>query len=150
MTVDLSALMSPQSVILNLAATSKDAALEELVASLEMEEDSHLLVRRLLDEREAKGSTGVGEGVAIPHARCDDVDTLMIAYGRSTGGIDWDALDGLPVHHVFLIVAPPVHVSNEYLKVMGEVARLVRDEDVRNRLDKVDDREEFMKILTEA
>jgi len=115
-------LIPAEAVILDLAGDTKDEVLEELVTKLALTDEAHLAVRRVLDEREAKGSTGVGHGIAIPHARCDEMEALQMAYGRKPAGIDWDASDGEPVRHVFLILAPPIHVSNQYLQVMGTVA----------------------------
>lgn len=140
-------LFTTDAVRLNLAGATRDAVLEELVDSLDLPEETHLAVRRLLDVREAKGSTGVGHGVAMPHARCDEMDSLRMAYGRHPDGLDWEASDGQPVRHVFLILAPPIHVSNQYLQVMGEVARLVRDAEVRQTLDAVKDVDEFMALI---
>lgn len=136
-------------VVLDLVAESKDEALEELVTKLSLPDEAHLAVRGILDKREAQGSTGVGHGVAMPHARCEEMDALGMAYGRKPAGLDWDASDGEPVRHVFLILAPPVHVSNQYLQVMGDVAGLVRDSAVRDQLDAVEDTDEFMALLHE-
>jgi len=140
-------LIPVEAVVLDLVGETKDEVLEELVTKLALTDEAHLAVRRVLDEREAKGSTGVGHGVAIPHARCDEMEALRMAYGRKPAGIDWDANDGEPVHHVFLILAPPIHVSNKYLQVMGNVAGLVRESAVRDQLDAVTDTDEFMELL---
>jgi len=140
-------LIPVEAVVLDVVGETKDEVLEELVTKLDLSDEAHLAVRRVLDEREEKGSTGIGHGIAIPHARCDEVEVLRMAYGRKPAGIDWDANDGEPVHHVFLILAPPIRVSNEYLKVMGDVAGLVRDSTVRDRLDAVPNPEKFMALL---
>jgi mannitol/fructose-specific phosphotransferase system IIA component (Ntr-type) len=140
-------LIPVEAVVLDVVGETKDEVLEELVTKLDLSDEAHLAVRRVLDEREAKGSTGIGHGIAIPHARCDEVEALRMAYGRKPAGIDWDANDGEQVRHVFLILAPPIRVSNEYLKVMGDVAGLVRDSAVRDRLDAVPDAERFMALL---
>lgn len=134
-------------VVLDLVGDTKDEVLEELVTKLALADEAHLAVRRVLDLRESKGSTGVGHGIAIPHARCDEMDALRMAYGQKPAGLDWDASDGLPVRHVFLILAPPIHVSNQYLQVMGDVAGLVRDSAVRDQLDVVTDPDEFVALL---
>jgi len=142
-------LIPVEAVVLDLVGETKDKVLEELVSKLALTDEAHLAVRRVLDLREAQGSTGVGHGIAIPHARCDEIDTLRMAYGRKPARLDWDASDGEPVHHVFLILAPPIHVSNQYLQVMGDVAGLVRDLAVRDQLDAVEDPDEFMALLRE-
>jgi PTS system nitrogen regulatory IIA component len=140
-------LIPVEAVVLDLVGETKDEVLEELVTKLALTDEAHLAVRRVLDEREAKGSTAVGHGIAIPHARCDEMESLRMAYGRKPAGIDWDASDGQSVRHVFLILAPPIHVSNQYLQVMGDVAGLVRDPAVRDQLNAVTDAEEFMALL---
>jgi mannitol/fructose-specific phosphotransferase system IIA component (Ntr-type) len=140
-------LIPVEGVVLDLVGETKDEVLEELVSKLALTDEAHLAVRRVLDLREAQGSTGVGHGIAIPHARCDEMESLRMAYGRKPAGIDWDAGDGQLVGHVFLILAPPIHVSNQYLQIMGDVAGLVRDAAVRDRLDAVEDPGEFMALL---
>ena len=147
MAAALHELIPTEAVVLDLVGETKDEVLEELVTKLALTDEAHLAVRRVLDEREAKGSTGVGHGIAIPHARCEEMEELRMAYGRKFSGIDWDASDGEPVRHVFLILAPPIHVSNQYLQVMGDVAGLVHDPAVRDTLDAVTDPEEFMTLL---
>jgi len=140
-------LIPVEAVVLDLVGETKDEVLEELVSKLALTDEADLAVRRVLDLREAQGSTGVGHGIAIPHARCDEMESLRMAYGRKPAAIDWDASDGLSVRHVFLILAPPIHVSNQYLQVMGDVASLVRDPAVRDQLNAVTDAEEFMALL---
>ena len=147
MATALHELIPVEAVVLDLVGESKDEVLEELVTKLALTDEAHLAVRRVLDLRESQGSTGVGHGIAIPHARCDEMEALRMAYGRKATGIDWDASDGQPVRHVFLILAPPIHVSNQYLQVMGDGANLVHDPAVRDQLDAVADPDEFMGLL---
>ena len=77
--------------------------------------------------REAVGSTGIGHGIAIPHCRSDIVDTIVCAYGMSDGGIDFDSLDGEPVHSVFLLITPPAK-KDEHLQLMKNFASQIRKE----------------------
>ena len=125
----------------------KEVPSDSTVTKLALTDEANPAVRRVLDLRGSQGSTGVGHGIAIPHGRCDEMDALRMAYGRKPVGLDWDASDGLPVGHVLLILAPPIHVSNEYLQVMGDVAGLVRDSAVCDQLDEVTDPDEFMDLL---
>ena len=147
MPTKLHELFQGDAVVLDLASDSKDAVLDELVTRLQLNDEAHTAVRRTLDLRESQGSTGVGHGVAIPHARCAELGSLRLAYGRCTDGVDWDASDGQPVQEVFLILAPPVHVSNAYLKVMGAVAGLVRQPEIRRQLAAVKTSGEFLELL---
>ena len=95
------------------------------------------------------------KGGMLPHTNAgiltpDEMEALRMAYGRVQAGMEWDASDGEPVHDIFLILAPPIHVSNEYLQVMGDVAGLVRDPAVRDQLDSITDPEEFIKLLRDV
>jgi mannitol/fructose-specific phosphotransferase system IIA component (Ntr-type) len=104
----------------------------------------------LLKKRENLGSTGIGKGVAIPHCRSLVVDRLRVVYGRKADGLDFDAIDGKPVHHIFLIVAPPVEISNQYLPVLGKIAQFCKNPKNLLRLDDIETPEEFFKVLDQA
>jgi mannitol/fructose-specific phosphotransferase system IIA component (Ntr-type) len=104
----------------------------------------------MLKRRENLGSTGFGGGVAIPHCRSLVVKRLRVAFARKPEGLDFDALDGKPVHHFFLIVAPPLEVTNpQYLPVLGKIAQFCKDPDVVRRLGELDSVEEFLQLLEE-
>src|SRR5258708_12810457 len=75
----------------------------------------------MLKRRETRGSTGIGQNIAIPHCRALAVNSLRVAFGRKLEGIDFNAIDGKPVHYFFLIVAPPLEVSNQYLPVPPKI-----------------------------
>jgi PTS system nitrogen regulatory IIA component len=130
----LSELITREAVFLDLAGTGKDAVLAELVTLLRVDPRNAATLHRMLRRREALGSTGVGRGVAIPHARSLVVDRLRLAFGRHAAGVAFDAIDAQPVHHFFLIVAPPVELSNQYLPVLGRIAQFVKEPDVPSRL----------------
>ena len=140
---------APDEVELDLGADSKEDSLKELVDLLEVNEKSDELFR-LLKKRENLGSTGIGKGVAIPHCRSLVVDRLRVVYGRKTGGLDFEAVDGKPVHHLFLIVAPPVEISNQYLPVLGKIAQFCKNPKNLARLDEIHSSEEFFKVLEQA
>ena len=142
-------LFAPESISLALAGTSKDAVLLELVALLGLDERASNSLHRMLRRRESHGSTGVGRGVAIPHARSLAVERVRLAYGRHQEGVGYDAIDARPVRHLFLIVAPPVELSSQYLPVLGRVAQFVKEPDVLERLDRVTAPEEFFELLRE-
>jgi mannitol/fructose-specific phosphotransferase system IIA component (Ntr-type) len=99
--------------------------------------------------RETLGSTGVGKGIAIPHCRSLLVSNLRLAYGRKLAGMDFDSVDGEPVQHFFLIVAPPIEISNQYLPVLGKIAQFAKDPDIPLRLAELPTPEEFLRILEE-
>lgn len=125
---------SPEEVRLELTSDSKEDALEEMVALLKLEPRPHRILLNLLKKREALGSTGIGSGVAIPHSRSLVVDRLRLAFGRKLSGLDFDAVDGEPVRFLFLIVAPPLEVSNQYLPVLGRIAQFCKTSESLDRL----------------
>lgn len=136
-------------VELELQGETKDQILKELIALLQLDEKSEGILFKMLKRRENLGSTGIGRGIAIPHCRSLVVNRLRIAFGRKPGGIDYNAIDDEPVEHFFLIVAPPLEVSNQYLPVLGKIAQFSKEPDVPERLDKLESREDFLTLLEE-
>lgn len=139
-----------EDVALELRSTDKEAALRELVGLLDLKEDPEETLYQLLLKRERLGSTGIGNGVAIPHCRSHVVDRLRVAYGRKPAGMPFDAVDAKPVHHFFLIVAPQVEVSNQYLPVLGKIANFCKDAKNLEQLDGVESVEAFLDALQRA
>jgi mannitol/fructose-specific phosphotransferase system IIA component (Ntr-type) len=137
-------------VDLDLDAEDKDSALRELVGLLGLEPEAGGILFRLLRKRENLGSTGIGRHVAIPHCRSLVVDRLRIAYGRKPKGLEFEAMDGKPVHHLFLIIAPAVEISNQYLPVLGKIAQFCKDQHNLDRLDRIEGPEEFFELLDRA
>jgi mannitol/fructose-specific phosphotransferase system IIA component (Ntr-type) len=140
---------SDDAVKLQLAATSKEEVLAELVKLLHPDERATDTLLRVLKRREALGSTGVGRGIAIPHCRSLVVPRLRLAYGHSGAGIDFQAIDARPVHDFFLIVAPPLEVSNQYLPVLGKIAQFAKEPDVPDRMLALTAPAQFMALLEE-
>ena len=132
---------------LPLMAATKDEALAELVALLRTDEKSAEALLKMLHRREALGSTGVGRGVAVPHCRSLVVSRLQLAYRYSPAGIPFDAADGQPVHHVFLIVAPPNEMSNQYLPTLGKIAQFAKEPGVPEQLSRLTAPAEFFRLL---
>lgn len=143
-------LLSDAGIRLDLSADDKNALLRDLVELLGLEADAEDSLWALLKRRETLGSTGIGERVAIPHCRSGVVDRLRVVYGRHPRGVDFEAIDDQPVHHFFLIVAPPVEVSNLYLSVLGQIARFCKSPPNLARLDTVKSREELLDLLEQA
>ncbi len=136
-------------VNLNLKSESKDDLLKELVALLQLDDKSEAILFKTLKRRENLGSTGIGKGIAIPHCRSLVVNRLRLAYGRKPQGVDFKAIDSAPVHNFFLIVAPPLEVSNQYLPVLGKIAQFAKDPAVPERLAEIESPEEFLQLLEE-
>lgn len=142
-------LFTPEVVNLDIQSESKDDILKELIGLLGMDEKSEAILFKTLKRRENLGSTGIGKGIAIPHCRSLVVNRLRLAYGRKPGGVDFKAIDGNPVHNFFLIVAPPLEVSNQYLPVLGKIAQFAKDPEVPTQLKEIGTAEEFLKLLEE-
>jgi mannitol/fructose-specific phosphotransferase system IIA component (Ntr-type) len=141
--------LAPDAVTLDLQAGNKDSVLPELVALLKTTPRSEETLLRLLRRREEHGSTGVGRGLAIPHCRSTEVQRVRLAFGRSERGVNYQSLDGAPVHAFFLIVAPPAETVPQYLPVLGKIASLGRDPEFQERVRKLKDAEELFKLLEE-
>ena len=147
--MQLRELFSPDAVSLSLEATTKDDALKELIALLSLDDKSQGILYKMLKRRENLGSTGIGRSIAIPHCRSLVVNRLRVAFGRSVKGIDFKAIDNKPVSYVFLIVAPPLEVSNQYLPVLGRIAQFAKEKDVPERLARLKTPQEFIALLEE-
>ena len=141
-------LFTAEAVKLDLQAESKDDILQELVSLLRLDPKSEATLFKTLKRRENLGSTGIGQGFAIPHCRSLVVNRLRLAYARKIPGIDFTAIDGAPVYNFFLIVAPPLEVSNQYLPVLGKIAQFCKDPDVPRLLQALRTPEEFLELLS--
>jgi mannitol/fructose-specific phosphotransferase system IIA component (Ntr-type) len=105
------------------------------------------MLYKMLKRRETLGSTGIGQNIAIPHCRSLVVNRLRVAFGRKLEGIDFKAIDDKPVNYFFLIVAPPLEVSNQYLPVLGKIAQFAKEPDVPDHLARLATPAEFLKLL---
>lgn len=147
----LTDLLTPERIRIPLQSRSKDELLRELVEvitqhdSVEDPED----VLRAVREREAVLSTGIGNGVAIPHGKSSAVPELRMAAGLTRQPVDFDALDGQPVRLFFMLVGPET-AAGPHIKALSRISRLVRKESVRSRLESARNAEEFHRALMEA
>jgi mannitol/fructose-specific phosphotransferase system IIA component (Ntr-type) len=140
---------SPGAITLSLQGGSKDELLAELVGLLQMDERSAGTLLRIIQRRENLGSTGIGRGIAIPHCRSLVVNRLRLAFGHRTQGIEFQAIDSKPVSNFFLIVAPPLEISNQYLPVLGKIAQFANKPDVPERLGTLKSADDFFSLLEE-
>jgi fructose-specific phosphotransferase system IIA component len=147
----LTELLSVERIRIPLRATTKDELLEELVNVCADCNDiaDRQDVLRAVREREAVLSTGIGHGVAIPHGKSAAVSELRMAAGRSAAPVDFDALDGEPVSLFFLLVGPE-SAAGPHIKALSRISRLVRQDEVRQRLIAAQSAEEFLQALQEA
>lgn len=147
----ISEILKKDFIIANLAGKDKASILLELTNFLEAHgaiKNKEALHSALI-EREKLGSTGIGENVAIPHAKSEEIDQLLTLFGRSTEGIEFDSLDKKPVHYVCLVVAP-THSTGHHLKALARIARLLKNKDLRdNILKSQDEKEIYAHLLDE-
>ncbi len=122
--------LSPDLVILDLEADGVESTLARMVSLLAEQNlvDNEQAVLDALLEREAAQSTGIGGGVAIPHAVCPELSSTIIELALSRQGVDFLSLDGKPVHTFFLLLSPPAH-SSTHIKLLARIARLMRQPD---------------------
>jgi PTS system nitrogen regulatory IIA component len=137
-------------IIEELQAVTKEAVLAEMAAVLmpagSPDEQDEMV--RVLMARERLGSTGIGDGIAIPHGKIGGLDDLRIAIGRSNQGVDFNALDGKPAHLFFLLIAPE-NSSGQHLKVLARISRLLKDNVLRKNLMEAESAAELFKLLVE-
>ena len=137
-------------VLLDLASADKHAALRELARALAGAEP-RLDAARLLDvllERERLQSTGIGDGVAIPHGKVPGLERLVASFARSRAGVDFDSIDGQKTHLFFLLVVPE-HAGGMHLKALARISRMLKDERFRRSLLEAADADELRSILRE-
>ena len=128
--------LRPALFIPELRTRRKSAVLEELVHALAGSGITQHpeAILELLRQREALGSTGIGKGVAVPHARSTVITERVVLLARSKKGVEFEAVDGAPVHLIFLIVAPPVEPDPVYLKLLAQIVHSIRLARVRQKL----------------
>ena len=142
-------LFREDAVDLALGARTKDEVLKEMIRLLKLDEKSEGMLYKMLKRRENLGSTGIGRGIAIPHCRSLVVNNLRLAFGRRLEGVDYKSIDEKPAHYFFLIVAPPLEVSNQYLPVLGKIAQFAKDEEVVKKLGGLQTPVDFMNLVGE-
>ncbi len=142
-------ILPKEAIVPELKARTKREVLEELSDAL-VNVKKYLKRDELVEvlmERERLGSTGIGEGVAIPHGKLKDIDQLLISFGKSTEGIDFDSMDGKPAHLFFLLVAPE-NSAGVHLRALAKISRLLRSVDLRRKLFNANSRDEIFEIIS--
>jgi nitrogen PTS system EIIA component len=131
-------------------AKTKTEALEELVDALikgGLKLDSAKVIE-VLQQREKLGSTGIGDGLAIPHGKISSLDEIVVAFGRSKKGVDFDSLDGKPVHIFFLLLAPENSVG-QHLKALARISKMLKTANFRQKLIETDSKNDLYKLIIE-
>ncbi|RLC02026.1 MAG: PTS sugar transporter subunit IIA [Deltaproteobacteria bacterium] len=137
-------------ILEDLSSTDKKGILEELVAPVAKAANvgEEGLVKVLLD-RERLGSTGIGGGVGIPHGKLKNLDDIVLGFGLSRKGVDFESMDGRPTHIFFLLVTPE-NSTGLHLKMLARISRLLKDESFKERLTNASSREEIFAIIQEV
>jgi PTS system nitrogen regulatory IIA component len=143
----LTSLVAPNAIIPALKVNGKKQALQELAAkAAELSGQNECAIFEILLQREKLGSTGVGNGIAIPHGKLPKLNKLFGLFARLERPVDFEALDGQPVDLVFLLLAPE-GAGADHLKALARVARLLRDPDVARKLRESRDAEALYAVL---
>ena len=143
-------LLGPSAVVFDLKATTKKAALEELVQALHKDQKitDMASVLEVLHEREKLGSTGIGQGIAIPHAKTDQAANVSAVFGLARKGIPFDSLDGEPVHLIFMLVSP-TNAASDHLRALARLSRMLKDKFFRQTLREAKDAAEVLHLIRE-
>jgi PTS system nitrogen regulatory IIA component len=137
-------------VLEQLKAENKRDALAELAgvfAQGRVNVDSEAMLHILL-ERERLGSTGIGDGIAIPHGKLPGLEEMVVSFGRSREGIAFEAMDGKPVHLFFLLMAPE-NSAGQHLKALAKISRMLKDANFRKNLLEAKMHEDLFRIIVE-
>ena len=147
--MNISKPLTPETISLDLKATTKPAVMEELVDLLSVSGriKDKAAVLKAVNDRERRMSTGMQNGVAIPHGKTDSVDGLVAAFGISRAGVDFGGLDGLPSHFFVMTVSPDSR-TGPHIQFLAEISRPLNDEAIRQKLLAAQTREEVLAILT--
>jgi PTS system nitrogen regulatory IIA component len=141
--------LNKKAVTANLNATDKEGVIRELVELLTCATDSvqskEDLIKAVLS-RESLGSTGIGQGIGIPHAKSQAVKQLVAAFGLSQKGVNFDSLDGEPAYIFFLLIAPE-ESAGPHLKALARISRMLKDKYFRDLLKKAKTEAEILKII---
>jgi nitrogen PTS system EIIA component len=141
-------LMDKQFVIPNLHAKVKRDVLKEMVDCILLKEadiNGTELLKVLLD-REELGSTGIGDGIAIPHGKVKNLSKLIVSFGRSLEGVDFQSMDGKPTHIIFLLIAPE-NSAGIHLKALARISRLLKDIGFRKHLMEAQSAQELYDVI---
>ncbi|OAT80450.1 PTS fructose transporter subunit IIA [Bacillus sp. MKU004] len=141
-------LLRKETIALNLKASSKGTVIDELVSVLDKSgklQDAEEFKKAILN-RESQSTTGIGEGIAIPHAKTSAVKSPAIAFGKSADGVDYESLDGAPAH-LFFMIAATEGANQTHLEALSRLSSMLMDEDVRKSLVNASSEEEVLGII---
>ena len=141
-------ILKKESVIADIVGKNKLDVIKEMTECLKQNntiKNDQALYATLM-EREKLGSTGIGENVAIPHGKSDELTQIITVFARSLSGIDFESLDQKPVHFVCMVIAP-AHSTGQHLKALARISRLFKNQTLREGILKAEDSNEIYSIL---
>ena len=144
-------ILSPDAVVEELRSDTKEGVLEELASIIARVSGVPLKEQlvRALEEREKLGSTGIGDGVAIPHGKLKDAKVMKAAFGRSSRGVDFQSIDGKPAHIFFMLVAPE-EMAGPHLKALARISKLLKEPSRRKAFLEAKTREDIYRLISEG
>ena len=138
-----------EAILSDLKSLDKKGVLEELVTPVaRISGINHEYLVRVLMERERLGSTGIGEGIGIPHGKLKDLESLILGFGLSRKGVDFESMDGMPTHIFFLLITPE-NSTGIHLKLLARISRILKNEMFREKLLNAADSDEIYSIIKE-
>jgi len=142
--------LQPDCVVPEIQGTTKAEVLPWMTAFLASHQEGidPVVVYRVIEEREALASTAIGDGIAIPHGKLENLDRLVGVLGRSVAGLSFDSIDGKPTHIVFMLVAP-ANAAGVHLKALARLSKLFRDAAFRQRLMEATDGDAMYRAILE-
>jgi nitrogen PTS system EIIA component len=139
-------ILSPEVVIAGLVGGNKEEVLKELCDKININGVSSEKLLAVIEERESLGSTGIGEGVAIPHGKIGKLEQIAIVFGRSQKGVEFESIDGRPAHLFFMLLAPDKN-PGEHLKALARVSKMLKNIEFRNALLAAGNAEEIISLI---
>ena len=143
-------IIKKDSIISDLVGTNKEEVLNEVTDFLQNKDiikDKQILLNTLI-EREKLGSTGIGENVAIPHGKSDELSKIVMVFARSLKGLDFESLDQKPVHFVCVVIAPS-NSTGQHLKALARISRIFKNKSLRDGILKLQDANQIYSLLLE-
>ena len=143
-------ILKKDSIIADLVGTNKEEVLREVTDFLQSQgliKNKESLLKTLM-EREKLGSTGIGENVAIPHGKSDELSQIVTVFARSLKGVDFEALDQKPVHFVCMVIAPS-NSTGQHLKTLARISRIFKSQNLRDGILKLQNADQIYSLLLE-
>lgn len=138
-----------EAILSDLKSFDKKGVIEELVTPVaRISGINHENLVRVLMERERLGSTGIGEGIGIPHGKLKDLESLILGFGLSRKGVDFESMDGLPTHIFFLLITPE-NSTGIHLKLLARISKILKNEAFREKLLNAANSDEIYSIIME-